>query len=72
MSLLRIRLADRTDVHYAAAALVDLATGVQPRVDVVENEVRIAVADPAAPAEAVRRLDAERVPILAVELLESA
>jgi ABC-type multidrug transport system ATPase subunit len=67
-SVLSVRLADGTDVHYAAAALVDLATGDQPRVDVAESEVRLAVADPAASAEAIRRLDAQRVPIAAVEL----
>jgi ABC-2 type transport system ATP-binding protein len=67
-SVLRVRLADPTDVHYAAAALVDLATGEQPRVDVADAEVRIAVADPAASAEAIRRLDAQRVEIAAVEL----
>jgi ABC-type uncharacterized transport system ATPase subunit len=37
-------------------------------VDATDGEIRIAVADPAASAEAIRRLDARRVPVAAVEL----
>jgi ABC-2 type transport system ATP-binding protein len=67
-NLLRVRLADPTDLADAAAALTSLAAGEQPRVDAGDAEIRLAVTDPAASAEAVRRLDAQRLPILAVEL----
>ena len=40
----------------------------QPLVDTAAGEIRLAVADPAASAEAVRRLDAQRLAIAAVEL----
>ena len=38
------------------------------RVDTADGEIRIAVTDSAASAEAIRRLDARRLPIAAVEL----
>jgi hypothetical protein len=40
----------------------------EPRVDVAEGEIRVPVADPAASAEAVRRLDESGLPIAALEL----
>ena len=66
-NLLRIRLADPTDLADAAAALASLAAGEQ-RMESVNGEIRLAVADPAASVEAVRRLDARHLPIVAVEL----
>ena len=67
-SVLRVRVADRAAVDDAARRLADLATGDEARVDSVAGEIRLAVADPAASTEAVRRLDAGHVPIAAVEL----
>jgi daunorubicin resistance ABC transporter ATP-binding subunit len=67
-NLLSIRLADPTDLPDARAALADLAAGEQPRTEATDSEIRLAVADPAASAEAVRRLDARRLPIATVEL----
>jgi oleandomycin transport system ATP-binding protein len=40
----------------------------QPRVDTADGEIRVAVAEPAATAEAIRRLDARGLPIAAMEL----
>jgi daunorubicin resistance ABC transporter ATP-binding subunit len=67
-SVLSVRLADPADVPAARAALASLCAGERPRVDAADGEVRLAVADPAASAEAVRRLDARRLRIAAVEL----
>jgi ABC-type multidrug transport system ATPase subunit len=67
-NLLSVRLADSADVPRASAALASLATGDEPRLDAADGEIRLAVADPTASAEAVRCLDAERLPILAVEV----
>jgi daunorubicin resistance ABC transporter ATP-binding subunit len=67
-NLLSVRLADAADVPHASTALASLAAGEQPRVDAADGEIRLAVADPAASAEAIRRLDALRLPILAVEV----
>ena len=52
----------------AAAALADLTAGDEPLVDAAAGEVRLAVADSSASAEAVRRLDSRGLPITAVEL----
>lgn len=51
----------------AADVLADL-TAESPLVDAAAGEIRLAVADPNASAEAVRRLDARGVPIAAIEL----
>jgi daunorubicin resistance ABC transporter ATP-binding subunit len=67
-SVLSVRLADRGDASRAAVALAGLGTGETPRVDGADGEIRVAVADPAASAEAVRRLDADGLPIAAIEL----
>ena len=48
--------------------LADLAAGDAPVIDTTTGEVRFAVADPGASAEAVRRLDARRLAIAAIEL----
>jgi daunorubicin resistance ABC transporter ATP-binding subunit len=66
--VLAIRLTDPVGAADAAAALADLAAGDEPFVDPAAGEIRLAVADPAASAEAVRRLDARALPITAVEL----
>ncbi|MGI9098854.1 MAG: ATP-binding cassette domain-containing protein [Solirubrobacteraceae bacterium] len=52
----------------AAAALAALAAGDEPLVDAAAGEIRLAVADPSASAEAVRRLDARGLPIAGIEL----
>jgi len=70
--LLSVRLADPTDVPRASAVLSSLATGEQPRVDSerehASGEIRLAVADPSASAEARRRLDAQALPIRSVDV----
>jgi ABC-2 type transport system ATP-binding protein len=40
----------------------------EPIVDAAAGEIRLAVTDPGAAAEAVRRLDAKGLPIAAIEL----
>ena len=67
-TVLSVRVEDRDAAGDAAAALASLASGEAPHVDAADGEIRLAVADPAASAEAVRRLDALRIPIAAVEL----
>jgi daunorubicin resistance ABC transporter ATP-binding subunit len=67
-NVLRVRVADRAAVDDAVRVLVDLGAGDEARVDATAGEIRLAVADPTASAEAIRRLDANRVPIAAVEL----
>ncbi len=71
-NLLIVRLTDPADVPRAAAVLADLAAGELPRIDSererASGEIRLTVATPAASAEAVRRLDAQQLPILAVEV----
>jgi ABC-2 type transport system ATP-binding protein len=66
--VLVLRVADPAHAADAAAALADLAAGDAPLVDSAAGEIRLAVADPSASAEAVRRLDARQLPIAAVEL----
>jgi daunorubicin resistance ABC transporter ATP-binding subunit len=67
-NLLSVRLAEPADIPAAKAALAGLAAGEQPRVNTADGEIRLAVADPALSAEAVRRLDVHRLPVLTVEL----
>ena len=50
----------------AAETLADLTD--EPIVDAAAGEIRLAVTDPSASAEAVRRLDSKGVPIAAIEL----
>ncbi len=66
--VLVLRVADPTRSADAAAAVADLSAGDEPLVDAAAGEIRLAVADPSASAEAARRLDARRLPIAAVEL----
>ncbi|HEX6021810.1 MAG TPA: ATP-binding cassette domain-containing protein, partial [Solirubrobacter sp.] len=63
-SVLSVRTADPADAADACALLADM--GEQPRMD--GAEIRLAVTDPAVSAEAIRRLDARRVAIAAVEV----
>jgi ABC-2 type transport system ATP-binding protein len=55
-------------VHSAAAAAVLADLTDEPIVDAAAGEIRLAVADPSASAEAVRRLDSKGVQIAAIEL----
>jgi daunorubicin resistance ABC transporter ATP-binding subunit len=64
---LAVKVADPERGPAAAVALTDLAAGDAPRVG-ADGEIRLAIGDPAVSAEAVRRLDADRVTIAAVEL----
>jgi ABC-2 type transport system ATP-binding protein len=66
--VLAIRVADPAAAAEAAASLADLGGGEEPIVDAAAGEIRLAVDDPSASAEAVRRLDARGVPIAAIEL----
>jgi daunorubicin resistance ABC transporter ATP-binding subunit len=63
-NVLSVRVADPTHLPAAATVLADMGE----RVDTSDGEIRIAVTDSAASAEAIRRLDARRLPIAAVEL----
>jgi ABC-2 type transport system ATP-binding protein len=67
-NVLSVRVANPADARDAAAVLADMGADDQPRVDAADGEIRVAVADPAASAEAIRRLDARGLPIAAVEL----
>jgi ABC-type multidrug transport system ATPase subunit len=67
-TILSVRLADPADAGEALTVLASLAAGEQPRVDAADREIRLAVDDPTASAEAVRTLDTRRLPIAAVEL----
>jgi daunorubicin resistance ABC transporter ATP-binding subunit len=63
-SVLIVHVADPADAPVASALLADVGA----RVETTDDEIRIAVADPAASAEAIRRLDAHRLAVAAVEL----
>ena len=71
-TILSVRLADRAATHDAWAALVGLGVAEQPHTDsaceLASSEIRLAVEDPGASAEAVRRLDARQLEIASVEL----
>ena len=67
-NVLSVRIADPADIVDASAVLADMGADEQPRVDAADGEIRFTVADPASSAEAIRRLDARRLPIAAVEL----
>jgi daunorubicin resistance ABC transporter ATP-binding subunit len=66
--MLVVRVAPPARAADAAAVLTDLAASDAPLVDDAAGAIRLPVADPSASAEAVRRLDARRVPVAAVEL----
>ena len=63
-----IRVADRARLDEALPDLAELSSGEEPLVDAAAGEVRVAVTDAAVSAEAVRRLDARRLPIAAIEV----
>jgi ABC-type multidrug transport system ATPase subunit len=67
-NVLSVRLADPAAAPDAGAAVASLAAGEQPRVNATDGEIRLTVADPAASAEALRRLDARGLPVTAIEL----
>jgi ABC-2 type transport system ATP-binding protein len=67
-TILSIRLADHGAAPEASAALAGLGAAEQPRVDAADGEIRLAVEDPGASAEAVRRLDARNLAIASIEL----
>ena len=67
-NVLSIRVVDPADAPDAAAALADMGTDEQPRVNAADAEIRVTVADPTVWAEAIRRLDARGLPIAGVEL----
>ncbi|MBV9004053.1 MAG: ATP-binding cassette domain-containing protein [Solirubrobacterales bacterium] len=67
-TILSVRLADGGAAHDAAAALAGLGAAEQPHIDAADGEIRLAVEDPGASAEAVRRLDARQLEIASVEL----
>ncbi len=69
-NVLRVRLADPADLGQAQTELAPLAAGDEPYVDGAAAEIRLGVADPGASAEAVRRLDAHRVSVATIEVLE--
>jgi daunorubicin resistance ABC transporter ATP-binding subunit len=66
--MLVIRLADPARSADAATALADLTPGDEPVVDAAAGEIRLAVTDGSASAEAVRRLDGRRLSIAAIAL----
>ena len=66
--VLAVRVADTARTAEAADVLADLAADDQPIVDPPAGEIRFAVADPSASAEAVRRLDDRWLAIAAVEV----
>jgi daunorubicin resistance ABC transporter ATP-binding subunit len=68
--LLVVRVADPAETGDALATLADLDTSAEPQVDRAAGELRLAVAGPAASAEAVRRLDAVSLPVAGIELQE--
>ncbi len=67
-SVLNVHLADPAQLPLAAAALASLTAADAPRLDAADGGIRLAVADPAASAEALRRLDARHVAIASIEL----
>ncbi len=67
-SVLSVRLAHAAQLPLAAATLGSLTAADAPRVDAADGEIRLAVADPAASSEALRRLDATHVAIASIEL----
>ena len=66
--VLAVRVSDPALAEDTGAALADLSAGDAPFVDSAAGEIRLAVLEAGASAEAVRRLDARRIAIAAVEL----
>ena len=69
-SVLMLRVADPDRLGEAADAVAGLAVGEEPHVNHAEREIRLTVSDPGASSEAIRRLDARRLTVAAVELQE--
>jgi daunorubicin resistance ABC transporter ATP-binding subunit len=67
-NVLSVRIDETSRLTEAVAAISDLSTGDPPRADSASGEIRLAVADSSASAEAVRRLDARQLPIAAIQL----
>jgi ABC-2 type transport system ATP-binding protein len=67
-TILSVRLANRAAAHDASVALAGLDAAAQPHVDAADGEIRLAVEDPNASVEVVRRLDARQLKIASVEL----
>jgi ABC-2 type transport system ATP-binding protein len=67
-NVLSVRVVDPNALSEAAATLAGLGRGEPPQVDAADGEIRLAVSDPAASAEAVRLLDARHLAIAAVEM----
>jgi daunorubicin resistance ABC transporter ATP-binding subunit len=67
-TILSVRLVDRVAAQAASAELAGLGAAEQPHIDAADGEIRLAVEDPGAAAEAVRRLDARQLKIASVEL----
>jgi daunorubicin resistance ABC transporter ATP-binding subunit len=67
-NVLSVRVADPAAAPAASALLADLCSGEQPLLDAADGEIRLPVTDPAASAEALRRLDARRLPVASIEL----
>jgi daunorubicin resistance ABC transporter ATP-binding subunit len=67
-TILSVRLTDRAAAHAASAALTSLGAAEQPHIDAADAEIRLAVEDASASAEAVRRLDARQLEIASVEV----
>ena len=66
--VLVVRVADRARTADAAALLADLSAGDEPLANATAGEVRVAVPDAGASAQAIRRLDARGVALAAIEL----
>jgi daunorubicin resistance ABC transporter ATP-binding subunit len=66
--VLSVRVADRAALPTAAATLTTLACSDGPHVDAADGEIRVAVSDPAVSAEALRRLDADGLSVVGIEL----
>jgi daunorubicin resistance ABC transporter ATP-binding subunit len=66
--VLVVRVADRARTADAAALLADLSAGDEPLANATAGEVRVAVPDAGASAQAIRRLDARGVAVAAIEL----
>jgi ABC-2 type transport system ATP-binding protein len=67
-NVLRIRAAEVADLSAFSTALAGLGGGEPPHIDSTAGEIRLAVKEPSASAEAIRRLDAEGLPLVSVEL----
>ena len=67
-SVLSVRIADPADIPDATATLASLCADEQPHVDAGDGEIRLALTDAAASAEALRRLDANRISVTELQL----